>query len=105
MRPSWQIDLKWAAGLLACLFVVASGVLFSLDHLTARDTAVPLSTAVITAGISDRVTDADYAQVQAAAVANPDGVVSLTPLSVTATGREIAGLSKDDAAKLMAGKL
>jgi hypothetical protein len=105
MRPSWQIDLKWAAGLLACLFVVATGVLFSLDHLTARDTAVPLSTAVLEVGISDRVSDADYAQVQAGAVANPDATVSLAPLSVTATGREIAGLSKDDAAKLMAGKL
>jgi hypothetical protein len=71
MRPPWQIDLKWATGLLACLFVMASGVLFSLDHLTGRDTAVPLSTAVIAAGISDRVTDEEYAQVQAAAVANP----------------------------------
>jgi hypothetical protein len=105
MRPSWQIDLKWAAGLLACLFVVASGALYSLDHLTGRDTAAPLSTAVIAVGISDRVTDEDYAQVQATAAANPDANVSLGPLSVTATGREIAGLSKDEAAKLMAGKL
>jgi hypothetical protein len=60
---------------------------------------------VIAAGISDRVTDEEYTQVQAAAVANPDAVVSLGPLSVTATGREIVGLSKDDAAKLMAGRL
>lgn len=105
MRPSWQIDLKWAAGLLACLFVLAGGVLFSLDHFTGRDTAVPLSTAIIAVGITDRVTDEDYAQVQAAAVADPDANVSLGPLSVTATGRDIAGLSKDDAAKLMAGKL
>ncbi len=104
-RRPWQIDLKWAFGLLACLFVLASGVLFSLDHLTGRDTAVPLSTALIAFGISDRVTDKDYAQVQASAVANPDATVSLAPLSLTATGREIAGLSKDDAAKLMAGKL
>jgi F0F1-type ATP synthase membrane subunit c/vacuolar-type H+-ATPase subunit K len=105
MRPSWQVDLKWAAGLLACLAIVVAGALFSLAHITGRDTAVPLSTAVLSAAISDRVSDEEYAQVQAAAVANPDAPVSLAPTLVTATGREIAGLSKDDAAKLIAGKL
>jgi hypothetical protein len=105
MRPSWQVDLKWAVGLLACLAVVAAGVLFSLTHITERDTAVPLATGVLSAGISDRVSDEEYAQVQASAAANPDAPVSLAPTLVTVTGRELAGLSKDDAAKLIGGKL
>jgi hypothetical protein len=105
MRPSWQIDLKWAAGLLACVAVVASGVLFSLTYITARDTAEPLATALITAGITDRVTDEEYADVQSEARAHPDAPIALAPVAITVAGSEIAGLEKDDAARLIAGKL
>jgi hypothetical protein len=105
MRPSWQTDVKWIAGLVACLLVLASGVLFSLARITERDTAVPATTAIVAFGISERVSDEEYAAVQAAAAANPEAPVSLGPLSVTARGSEIAGLTKDQAANLMAGKV
>ncbi len=105
MRPSWQIDLKWAAGLLACFAVVAAGVLFSLTHITQSDTALPLSTALISADIKDRVSDEEYAQVQAEAAANPDAPISLSPTLVVVKGSEIAGLSKDDGARLIGGRL
>ena len=104
MRPSWQIDLKWAAGLAACLLVFASGVLFSLAHLTERDTAVPLATAITAIGVSERVSDEDYAQVRAAAAGAPDVPAALSPLGVTVTGGEIAGLDKEQAANLVSAK-
>lgn len=105
MRSSWQIDLKWAAGLLACVAVVAAGALFSLTHITSRDTAEPLSTARIAIGISERVTDEEYAAVQAAATANPEANVSLTPIAIVVKGSEITGLTKDQAARLFASRL
>ena len=105
MRPSWQIDLKWIAGLAACLLVLASGVLFSLSRFTERDSAVPLASAVLALGINERVSDEDYAQVQAAAAANSAAPVSLSPLSVTAAGSELAGLNRDQGVTLMANRL
>ena len=105
MRPSWQVDLKWAAGLLACVAVAVSCVLFSLRQVTERDTALPISSAILAAGISDRVTDEDYAAIQAQAATNTEGMIALGPVSLVVKGSEIAGLKKDEAARLVAGKL
>lgn len=105
MRPSWQIDLKWAAGILACVSVLVAGFLFSLTQLTSRDTATPLSTALIAIGINERVTDEEYAALQATASANPEAEVSLSPVSIKVKGSEIASLDKDAASRLIAGKL
>ena len=33
-HPGWQIDLKWVAGIFACVAIVVSGVLFSLAWLS-----------------------------------------------------------------------
>jgi hypothetical protein len=105
MRPSWHVDLKWLAGLLACVAVAVSCVLFSLRQVTERDTALPISSAILAAGISDRVTDEDYAAVQAQAAANPDGMISLGPVSLVVKGSEITTLKKDEAARLIATDL
>jgi len=104
-RPSWQIDLKWALGLAACLLLLASGVLYSLAQATGRDTAIPLSTALIATGINERVTDEEYALVQASATANPEAEASLSPVAIPVVGAEIAGLTKEQAVALVAGKL
>ncbi len=105
MRPSWQIDLKWMLGLAACALIVVSGALYSLSHLTARDTAIPMASALVSAGIADRVTDQEYAQVQASAAANPSASVSLSPVSLSFTGSEIAGMDKQSASAIVGGKV
>jgi hypothetical protein len=105
MRPSWQIDLKWMLGLAACALIVVSGVLYSLSLVTSRDTAIPLASALVSAGISDRVSDAEYAQVQAATVGSPTSNVSLSPVALSFPGSEIAGLDKQAAASVVGGKL
>lgn len=105
MRPSWQIDLKWMLGLAACALIVVSSALYSLSHLTSRDTAIPVASALVSAGIADRVTDEEYAQVQASAVINPSASISLSPVSLSFTGSEIAGMDKDSASAVVGGKL
>jgi len=105
MRPSWHIDLKWMLGLTACILIIASGLLFSLQQLTKRDTAVPLAGALISAGINDRVSDQEFAQVQAAAAANPSATVAVSPLSLSFTGSDIAGLDKKGASAVLGDKV
>lgn len=105
MRPSWQIDLKWMLGLAACALIVVSGVLYSLSHVTLRDTAIPMASALVSAGIADRVSDEEYAQVQAAAAANPGSTVSLSPVALSFSGSEIVGLDKQAAASVVGAKL
>ena len=105
MRPSWQIDLKWMLGLAACALIVVSGALFSLSHVTRRDIAIPMASALVSAGIADRVSDEEYAQVQAVAAANPGSTVSLSPVALSFSGSEIAGLDKQAAASVVGAKL
>jgi hypothetical protein len=105
MRPSWQIDLKWAAGLLSCVAILVTGVLFSLAHMTGGDTARPLATAIISLGIEDRVTDEEYTAIQAQAAEHPEAPLRLAPVALDIRGSDIAGLKKDQAANVVAGKV
>ena len=103
-RPSWQIDLKWVCGIVACLVVVISSALFSLTEITERGRAVPLATALIAAGVNDRTTDEEFAQLQAAAAADPAASVSLSSLDVEVDGSQVIGLTKEETAFLFAGE-
>ncbi len=85
--------------------IAVSCVLFSLRQVTDRDTALPISSAILAAGISDRVTDEDYAAIQAQAAANPDAMIALGPVSTVVKGSAITGLKKDEAARLVANNL
>lgn len=105
MRSSWQIDLKWMLGLAACALIVVSGALFSLSQLTQRSTAVPVASALVSAGINDRVSDEEYAQIQAAAAASPATSITMSPIALSFTGAEIAGLDKAQASAVVGGKL
>lgn len=104
-RPGWQIDLKWVAGIFACVAIVASGALFSLAEITERGRAEPLSTAFVAFLIDGRVTDDEFEAVQAQAVADPSGLVSLSPLDLDVRGSQIAGLTKEETSLLLAGEL
>lgn len=98
MRPSWQIDLKWMLGLTACVLVIAGGVLYSLSELTKRDTAIPMASALVSADINDRVSDAEFAQAQAAASGSPTTSITLSPISLSFPGGDITGMTKEQAA-------
>lgn len=104
-RPSWQIDLKWVAGILACVAIVVSGVLFSLAEITERGRAEPLSTAFVAFLIDGRVSDDEFEAVQAQAAADPSGLVSLSPLDLEVRGSQIAGLDREETSLLFAGEL
>lgn len=104
-RPGWQIDLKWVAGIFACVAIVAAGVLFSLAEITERGRAEPLSTAFVAFLVDGRVTDEEFGAVQAQAAADPSGLVSLSPLDLDVRGSQIAGLDKEETSLLLAGEL
>ena len=104
-RPSWQIDLKWVAGIFACAAIVVAGVLFSLAEITERGRAEPLSTAFVAFLIDGRVTDDEFEALQAQAAADPSGLVSLSPLDLDVRGSRIAGLTKEETSLLLAGEL
>lgn len=104
-RPSWQIDLKWVAGIFACAAIVVSGVLFSLAEITERGRAEPLSTAFVAFLVDGRVTDEEFEAVQAQAAADPSSLVSLSPLGLEVRGSRIAGLDREEISLLLAGEL
>jgi hypothetical protein len=105
VRPSWQVDLKWVAGIAACVAIVFAGVLFSLTIISEQDRAEPLSTLFIGYQIDSRVTDEEFEGVQEDAAADPDSFVSLSPVDMEVKGSEIAGLTREDASLLIAGDL
>jgi hypothetical protein len=92
-------------GLGACLLVLVSGILFSLKELTDREVAVSLSGALFSANVRDRLSDEEYAQVQAAAAADPAADVRFSPLALSFTGSEIAGLSKEQTSAVVGQRL
>ena len=104
MRPGWQIDLKWIAGIFACVAIFVAGVLFSLAEITERGRAEPLSAAFVGFLLDDRVTDDEFEAVQAQAAADPSGLVSLSPLDLDVRGSQIAGLDREEASLLVAGE-
>jgi hypothetical protein len=103
-RPSWQVDLKWVAGILACLAVAACGVVFSLTEITERGRAEPLATVFVAFMVDSRVTEAEFAAVQAQATAEPAKPVSLSPIDIEVRGSEIAGLSKEETTLVFAAE-
>ncbi len=105
MRPGWQIDLKWVAGIFACVAIVVSGVLFSLAEITERGRAEPLSAAFVAFLVDGRVTDDEFEAVQAQAADSPSGPVSLSPLDVEVPGSQVAGLDSEETSLLFAGVL
>jgi len=105
MRPSWQIDLKWVAGIFACVAIVVSGVLFSLAEITERGRAEPLSAAFVAFLVDNRVTDDEFEAVQAQAATDPSSTISLSPLGVEVPGSQIAGLDSEATSLLFAGEL
>ncbi len=104
MRPGWQIDLKWIAGIFACVAIFVAGILFSLAEITERGRAEPLSAAFVGFLLDDRVTDDEFEAVQAQAAADPSGLVSLSPLDLDVRGSQIAGLDREEASLLVAGE-
>lgn len=104
-RPGWQIDLKWVAGIFACVAIVVSGVLFSLAEITERGRAEPLSAAFVAFLVDSRVTDDEFEALQAQAAADPSSLVSLSPLDVEVPASQIVGLDKEETSLLFAGEL
>lgn len=104
-RPSWQIDLKWVAGILACVAVFICGIFFALTEITERGRAEPLLTVFVAFLVDGRVTDQEFEAVQAQAAADPSGPVSLSPLDVELRGSQVAGMDRERTSLLFAGEL
>ncbi len=105
MRASWLVDAKWVCGLLCLFCLLAAGLLYSVTALTGRETATGLFTASVGGMVSSQLSDEEYAQIAAAAAQNPEGEYTIGETTLTVKGREIAGLSKDQAVALVVGRI
>ena len=101
MRPSWQIDFKWVFALALLAAVLVSGVLYSLAELTEREPATGAFAGVMSSFAKEGGDPEGYADIQAAAAANPDLEISIDRVTFPIKGSEIAGLSYDEAIDLV----
>ena len=101
MRPSWQIDLKWVFGLALLAAVLVSGTLYSLAQLTERDPATGAFAGIMSSFAKEGGDPEGYAEIQAAAAANPDVEITIDRVTFPIKGEEIAGLSYDQAIDLV----
>ena len=105
MRPSWQIDLKWVFGLALLAAVLVSGVLYSLAQLTERDPATGAFAGIMSSFAKEGGDPEGYADIQAAATANPDVEITIDRVTFPVKGEEIVGLSYDQAIDLVVLRL
>jgi len=96
MRHSWRLDAKWAAGLLFVICAAAASVTYSLYRITAEEPASGAAASGIDALAEEMVDDETFAELQAAAQANPEVEVQVNELILPLTGEEIAGLTREE---------
>jgi hypothetical protein len=96
VRHSWRQDAKWVAAILFVLCAAAASITYSLHRITAEEPASGAAASVIDALAEEMVDDEMFAELQAAAKANPEIEVQVNELLLPLTGKEIAGLTKEE---------
>jgi hypothetical protein len=96
MKHPWRQDAKWVAAILFVLCAAAASITYSLHRITAEEPASGAAASVIDALAEEMVDDEMFAELQAAAKANPEIEVQVNELIVPLTGEEIAGLSREE---------
>jgi type IV secretory pathway VirB2 component (pilin) len=105
MRSSWRLDAKWVVGILFVLCAAAASITYSLQRVSAQEPATGTAASVIDALAEEMVDDEMFAELQAAAEANPKIEVQVNELLLPLTGKEIAGLTREETLEKAAARL
>ncbi len=105
MGSSWRIDAKWLFGLICLATIIVAGALYSASKLTERDAATSIFSSILISLAKDDEGAAEFEEFQALAVANPDDDFTIEGVTLPIKGRELIGLSYDEAVELVAGRL
>ena len=105
MRQSWTLDAKWLFGLACLVAVVVTASLYSASKLTERDPATGLFTGVMATFAKEGDGEEAFEEIQARAAANPNEEFTIEGVTLPVKGRELAGLSYDEAVDLVVGRI
>lgn len=105
MRPNWQVDLKWLAGLACLVCILLASTAYSFSKLTEEEPATGIFTGIVATFAMEGSEPEDFAEIQAQAAANPDDDFTIGDITLPVKGREVAGLSYDEAVDLVIGRI
>ncbi len=105
MRGSWRIDAKWLFGLICLATIIVAGVLYSASKVTERDAATGIFSSILISVAKDGEGAEEFEEYQALAVASPDEDFTIRGASLPIKGRELIGLSYDEALELVVGRI
>ncbi len=105
MRHSSKLDAKWVFGLACLTAVVVAGSLYSASKLTEHDPATGIFSGVMATFAKEGDAKEAFADLQAQAAANPDQEFTIEGATLPVEGRELTGLSYDEAVDLVVGRI
>ncbi len=105
MGSSWRIDAKWLFGLICLAAIIVAAVLYSASKLTERDAATSIFSSILISLAKDDEGAEEFEEYQALALASPDEDFTIEGVPLPIKGRELIGLSYDEAVELIAGRL
>jgi hypothetical protein len=97
--------LKWLVGLACLACILLAGTAYSLSKLTEEEPATGMFTDIVATFAKEGSEPEDFAEIQAQAAANPDDDFTIGDITLPVAGREIAGLSYDEAVDLVVGRI
>ena len=105
MGTSWRLDAKWLFGLICLAAIIVAAVLYSASKFTERDAATGIFSSFLISLAKDAEGAEEFEEFQAQAVANPDEEFPISGVTLPIKGRELIGLSYDEAVELVAGRI
>jgi hypothetical protein len=105
MQGSWRIDAKWLFGLICLATIIVAGVLYSASKVTERNAATGIFSSILISLAKDGEGAEEFEEYQALAVASPDEDFTIRGASLPIKGRELIGLSYDEALELIVGRI
>lgn len=105
MKQPWRLNAKWAVAVLFVVCTVAATIAYSLYRVSAEEPATGTSASVIDALAEEMVDDQMFADLQAAAKANPEAEVQVNQLVLPLTGEEMAGLTREETLEKASARL
>ncbi len=105
MGTSWRIDAKWLFSLICLAAIIVAAVLYSASKLTERDAATGIFSSILLSLAKDDAGAEEFKEYQALAVASPDEDFTIEGVPLPIKGRELIGLSYDEAVELVAGRI
>jgi hypothetical protein len=105
-RPSWCLDVKWLFGLASVISIIAAGAVYSASKLTEQQPATGVFSGVVGYFFEeDDVSIENFHEIQPQATANPDADFTfIDGVTLPVKGRELEGLSYDEAVELVIGR-